>query len=91
MTEGILEMPVEIIGWVAPHISSEIIHPSGPYFDLKIINKTAHAHENGDFDTVLTGYFSDAPDGAMIVAHAASITTKLQFYWPTDLGLLHHL
>ena len=72
-------MPVEIIGWVAPHVSSEIINPSGPYFDLKIIKKTAQVHEKGDFDTVLIGYFSDAPDGAMIAAHASSVTTKLRF------------
>ena len=72
-------MPVEIIGWVAPHISSEMIIASGPHFDLNVIKKTAQVHENGNFDRVLVGYFSDAPDGAMIVAHAASVTTKLQF------------
>ena len=72
-------MPLEIIGWVAPRISSEVIDPSGPYFDLDVIKKTAQVHENGDFDRVLVGYFSDAPDGAMIVAHAASVTTKLKF------------
>jgi len=37
-------MPVEIIGWVAPHISSEIIIASGPYFDLNVIKKTAQVH-----------------------------------------------
>ena len=72
-------MPLEIIGWVAPRISSEVIDPSGPYFDLDVIKKKAQVHENGNFDRVLVGYFSDAPDGAMIVAHAASVTTKLKF------------
>ena len=86
-----MDTPAEIIGWVAPHISSEMIIASGPYFDLDVIQKTAQVHENGNFDRVLVGYFSDAPDGAMIVAHAVSVTTKLQFYWPTDLGLLHRL
>ena len=46
-------MPVEIIGWVAPHISSELIIASGPYFDLDVIQKTAQVHENGNFDRVL--------------------------------------
>ena len=43
-------MPLEIIGWVAPRISSEVIDPSGRYFDLDVIKKTAQVHENGDLD-----------------------------------------
>ena len=34
-------MPVEMIGWIAPRVSSELIPPSGPPFDAKVIAETA--------------------------------------------------
>jgi len=72
-------MPAEIIGWIAPQVTSEIVRPQGPVFDLDVITQTAQIHEQGDFDRVLIGYFSDAPDGFLIGAHAASVTDKLGF------------
>jgi alkanesulfonate monooxygenase len=72
-------MPVEMIGWIAPRVSSELIPPSGPPFDAKVIAETAHSHERAGFDRVLIGYFSDAPDGFLIGAHAASVTERLGF------------
>src|ERR1700747_3817244 len=70
-------MPVEMIGWIAPRVSSEIIPPSGPPFDAGVIAETARIHERAGFDRVLIGYFSDAPDGFLIGAHAASIAKRL--------------
>jgi alkanesulfonate monooxygenase len=72
-------MPVEMIGWIAPRVSSEIIAPSGPPFDAGIIAETARIHERAGFDRVLIGYFSDAPDGFLVGAHAASVTERLGF------------
>lgn len=72
-------MPVEMIGWIAPRISSEIIPVKGPPFDAGVITETARIHEDADFDSVLVGYFSDAPDGFMVGAHAASVTERLSF------------
>lgn len=72
-------MPVEIIGWIAPRVSSEIIAPSGPPFNADVIVETARIHEVAGFDRVLIGYFSYAPDGFLIGAHAASVTDRLQF------------
>src|SRR6201982_193114 len=72
-------MPVEMIGWIAPRVSSEIIPPSGPPFDPEVIAETAHFHERAGFDRVLIGYFSDAPDGFLVGAHAASVTDRLSF------------
>ncbi len=72
-------MPVEMIGWIAPRVASELVDASGPPFDADIIAQTARIHEEGDFDRVLIGYFSDAPDGFMVGAHAAATTTKLGF------------
>lgn len=72
-------MPVEMIGWIAPRVSSELIPQSGPPFDATVVAETAKIHENADFDRVLIGYFSNAPDGFMVGAHAASVTSRLGF------------
>ena len=72
-------MPVEMIGWVAPRISSEIIKATGPAFHAEIVAQTAQVHEAADFDRVLVGYFSDAPDGFMVAAHGAAHTEHLSF------------
>ena len=72
-------MPVEMIGWIAPRVSSEVIPAEGPPFNAEVIAKTARVHEDAGFDRVLIGYFSDAPDGFIIGAHAASVTTRLGF------------
>jgi alkanesulfonate monooxygenase len=72
-------MPVEMIGWIAPRISSEIIPPSGPPFTANVVAETARIHEQAGFDRVLIGYFSDAPDGFLVGAHAASVTERLGF------------
>jgi alkanesulfonate monooxygenase len=72
-------MPVEMIGWIAPQVSSEMIPPEGPIFDAATVAETARIHERGDFDRVLIGYFSDAPDGFMIGAQGAMVTEKLGF------------
>ena len=72
-------MPVEMIGWIAPRVSSELIPPSGPPFAAEVIAETAHIHERAGFDRVLIGYFSDMPDGFLVGAHAASVTERLGF------------
>jgi alkanesulfonate monooxygenase len=72
-------MPVEIIGWIAPRVSSEIMPPCGPPFNAEVIAETARIHEQAGFDRVLIGYFSHAPDGFLIGAHAATVTCQLQF------------
>jgi len=72
-------MPVEIIGWIAPRVASEIIPPSGQPFSAEVIAETARIHEQAGFDRVLIGYFSHAPDGFLIGAHAAAVTRRLQF------------
>jgi len=56
-----------------------LIAPSGPPFDATVIAETARIHERAGFDRVLIGYFSDAPDGFLVGAHAASVTERLSF------------
>src|ERR1051325_5015348 len=72
-------MPLEMIGWIAPRVASEIIPPAGPPFSAVVIAKTARIHERAGFDRVLIGYYSDAPDGFLIGAHAAAVTQRLGF------------
>jgi alkanesulfonate monooxygenase len=72
-------MPVEMIGWVAPRVASEVIAPAGPPFDSAVIAETARLHERAGFDRVLVGYFSAAPDGFLVAAHAAASTERLGF------------
>ena len=70
-------MPVEMIGWIAPRISSEVEPPAGPSFNAAVIAETARVHEQAGFDRALIGYFSDAPDGFLVGAHAAATTERL--------------
>ena len=70
-------MPVEMIGWIAPRVSSEVVAPRGPPFSPEVLAATARIHEKADFDRVLIGYFSDAPDGFLVGAHAATVTERL--------------
>jgi len=79
---------VEMIGWIAPRVSSELIPPSGPPFDATVIAETARIHERAGFDRVLIGYFSDAPDGFLVGAHAASVTERLSFLLAHRPGLV---
>ncbi len=72
-------MPVEMIGWIAPRVASEIIPPQGPAFSNAVVAETARVHERADFDRVLIGYFADAPDGFIVGARAAASTEKLGF------------
>jgi alkanesulfonate monooxygenase len=68
-----------MIGWIAPRVASEIVPPAGPPFDADVIANTATIHEAADFDRVLIGYFSNAPDGFLVGAHAAATTDRLRF------------
>ncbi len=72
-------MPVEMIGWLAPRVSSEIVAPAGAPFDRDVLHHTARVHEQADFDKVLVGYFSNAPDGFLVAAAGAQVTERLGF------------
>jgi alkanesulfonate monooxygenase len=70
-------MPVELIGWTAPQVASEIVHATGPAFSAEVLTTTAQVHEAAGFDRVLIGYYTDAPDGFVIGAHTAAVTERL--------------
>src|ERR1700731_2929263 len=73
-------MPVEMIGWIASRVSSELIPASGPPFSAEVIAETARIHERAGFDRVLIGYFSDEPPaGFRVGGRAAAVTERLSF------------
>ena len=46
-------------------------------FDADVLASTARVHEEADFDRVLIGYFTNAPDGFIVAAHVAASTERL--------------
>ena len=62
---------------IALRVSSELVSAEGRPFDPTVVAETARIHEAGGFDRVLIGYFSEAPDGFVVGAHAASVTDRL--------------
>lgn len=70
-------MPVDVLGMISHRLASEVIPPRGPIFDHDFIRDFAQAHERAGFDRVLVGYYSNAPDGFLVAAHAAASTTRL--------------
>jgi alkanesulfonate monooxygenase len=70
-------MSVEFIGFIGAQNGSEIHPPSGPAIDLKHIEATARAHEDGGFDRALVAFGSSSPESQHIAAHAAALTTRL--------------
>jgi alkanesulfonate monooxygenase len=70
-------MPVDFIGMISHRLASEVIPPRAPIFDHDFIRDFAQAHERGGFDRILIGYYSNAPDGFLVAAHAAASTERL--------------
>jgi alkanesulfonate monooxygenase len=72
-------MTVEFIGMIHHREGSEIKPPPPVIFDRGYIRDFAQAAEQGGFDKVLVGYYSDGPDGFLLAATAAEYTTRLGF------------
>jgi alkanesulfonate monooxygenase len=70
-------MPVEMIGWIAPQVNSEIVPASGPIFSKEVLTRTGTVHEDAGFDRVLIGYFAHLADGFVVGAHTAAVTSRL--------------
>ncbi len=65
---------VEFIGMVQPRAQSEIHPPRGPAIDPGYLRASAQAHDEGGFDRILVGWFSNGPDGLQLAAHAGAHT-----------------
>lgn len=70
-------MSINVFGMISHRLASEIITPRAPFFDHDFIRDFAQAHERGGFDRILVGYYSNAPDGFLVAAHAAASTERI--------------
>ncbi len=73
-------MPVEFIGFIGNHNSSEIIPRTGSVVDRGYIETVAKAHEYAGFDRALLAFHADAPDSLQVGQHAASVTDRLGIF-----------
>jgi alkanesulfonate monooxygenase SsuD/methylene tetrahydromethanopterin reductase-like flavin-dependent oxidoreductase (luciferase family) len=72
-------MTIEFIGMIHHRHASEIHPPASLVLDRGYIRDFAQAAEAGGFDRLLVGYDSDAPDGFLVAASAASHTDRIGF------------
>ncbi|MBV8402315.1 MAG: LLM class flavin-dependent oxidoreductase [Acetobacteraceae bacterium] len=72
-------MTTEFIGMIHHRHASEIHPPANLVLDRGYIRDFAQAAEAGGFDRLLVGYHSDAPDGFLVAASAASLTDRIGF------------
>ena len=72
-------MTIEFIGMIQPRDMSETRPAGGPAIDPGYIRAAAQAHDDGGFDRILIGWFSNGPDGFQIAAHAGAHTKRVGF------------
>jgi alkanesulfonate monooxygenase len=72
-------MSVEFIGFIGVNGASEIHPNTGPALDRDYVETMARAHDAGGFDRALVAFGSALPDSLIVVAHAASVTSRLGF------------
>lgn len=72
-------MPVEFIGIIGTQHQSEIHPAQGPVIDRDYVEAIARAHDEGGFDRALVAFGSTSPESQLVVAHAASVTKRLNF------------
>jgi alkanesulfonate monooxygenase len=70
---------LEFIGMIQPRLQSETHAPSGPSIDPEYLRASVLAHDEGGFDRILIGWFSNGPDGLQIAAHAAAYAHRISF------------
>lgn len=73
-------MSVKFIGYIGFNNSSEI-HGGvrSRILDRDYVEAAARAQEEGDFDRVLIPFGSNTPEGQIVAAYAAALTTRLGF------------
>ncbi|HEY2132396.1 MAG TPA: LLM class flavin-dependent oxidoreductase [Acetobacteraceae bacterium] len=72
-------MSVEFIGMIQPRAQSETQPAQGPAIDPGYLVTSAQAHDEGGFDRILVGWYSNGPDGLLLATHAAAHTKKVGF------------
>ncbi len=75
-------MSIEFIGMIFHRPGSDLQAFAGAkdfVLDRGYVRRFAQAHENSDFDRVLIGTASIAPEGSQVAAYAAAHTERLSF------------
>lgn len=73
-------MSVKFIGYIGFNNGSETQNAvRSRILDKAYVEAAAKAQEEGDFDRVLIPFGSNTPEGQIVAAHAAALTTKLGF------------
>nr|WP_237182147.1 LLM class flavin-dependent oxidoreductase [Roseomonas marmotae] len=62
---------------IQPRQQSEIHPASGEAIDLDYLRASAQAHDEGGFDRMLIGWYSNGPDGLQIAAHVGAHTKRV--------------
>ena len=63
--------------WARP--TSDLETPTGAAFQPDFIEAITRAHEEAGFDRVLAGYWTNAADGFLVIAHAAAVARRIHF------------
>ncbi|HEY4252719.1 MAG TPA: LLM class flavin-dependent oxidoreductase [Roseomonas sp.] len=72
-------MSLHVTGMIWARPTSDLEVQAGPAFQPDFITRITRLHEEGGFDRVLAGYWTNAADGFLVLAHAAAVTTRLNF------------
>ncbi|MCQ4159081.1 LLM class flavin-dependent oxidoreductase [Roseomonas sp. GC11] len=72
-------MSLHITGMIWARPTSDLEPQSGAAFQPDFIERITRAHEEGGFDRVLAGYWTNAADGFLVLAHAASVARRIHF------------
>jgi alkanesulfonate monooxygenase len=70
-------MSVEFVGMIGTQPPLEIHPLRRPAIDLDYVRRFAQAHEQGGFNLILIGYFSNGADGFIVASYAAFVTEKV--------------
>jgi alkanesulfonate monooxygenase len=74
-----MTMTLHITGMIWARPTSDLEVPTGAAFQPDHIEAITRAHEEGGFDRVLAGYWTNAADGFLVLAHAAAVAKKINF------------
>ncbi|MBS7812053.1 LLM class flavin-dependent oxidoreductase [Roseococcus pinisoli] len=72
-------MSLHITGMIWARPTSDLEVQEGAAFQPDFINHITRLHEEGDFDRVLAGYWTNAADGFLVLAQAATAVKRLNF------------
>jgi alkanesulfonate monooxygenase len=70
-------MSIQFIGMIQTRNQSEIHPPAGPTIDPGYVRAAVQAHEQGGFDRILIGWYSNGADPLLVGTHAAAHTSRL--------------